>query len=128
MGSIRFEILKNKPVFIIDYTNSSESQMIETIKEAKRLIFQKNEPVLILAIFDDKIFITPNFMKVAIHETKEVINLIEKQAIVGLSPVKKLILKGYNFTLNRNIQSYDTKEEALNFLLDDATSDKETRW
>ena len=38
---------------------------------------------------------------------------------VGLSPNKKIILKGFNLILNREFQAFDTQEEAIAYLLKD---------
>ena len=58
-------------------------------------------------------------------ETTDVLPFLDKQAVVGLDPVKKLILKGYNFLVKRNIRAFDTREEAITFLLNEHTTDRD---
>ena len=58
-------------------------------------------------------------------ETAKFIPLIEKQAIVGLNETKKIILKGFNLSIDRNVRAFHTKEEAISFLVDESTTDKD---
>ena len=121
-------VRSDKTILIVDYTNRTESQMMQIITSLKEKIMEKSKPVLILSIFNDKSYITQGFMRTVERESAAVINLVDKQAVVGLNSTKKLILKGYNFLFKRNIQNFETKEEALKFLLDETTTDKDFRW
>lgn len=92
--------------------------MIDLLIEFRTLLISNNKPQLILSIFNDRSYATPKFMQ-AFRTVKreEAIALIEKQAVVGLSDTKKLILKGYNFIFNRNIPSFDSTHAAIDYLL-----------
>jgi hypothetical protein len=46
-------------------------------------------------------------------------------ALVGLNETKKLILKGYNHNFQRNFKVFETRDEAVRFLLDEKTTDKD---
>lgn len=50
---------------------------------------------------------------------------IEKMAFVGLSFTQKILLKGFNIALQRNFRSFETREEALQFMLDKNTTDND---
>jgi hypothetical protein len=54
--------------------------------------------------------------------TEELKHLFIKQAVIGLSPVKKMILKGYNLLFSLNVQNFDSEEEALKYILDESSS------
>jgi hypothetical protein len=112
-------------IIVLDYRNSKEHEMIDIVTQAKERILELKDPVKVLSIFNDKNFVTPKFMKAAEEQSAQVMHLIDKQSIVGLTPVKKLILKGYNFLFKRNIQNFDTEQEALDFLLNPNTTDKD---
>jgi AmiR/NasT family two-component response regulator len=116
---------ENKVVLILDYQGCREQEMINLVIQAKERIKELNKPVIILSVYNQKNYITPKFMKVVEEQSTELINLIDKQAVVGLTAVKKMILKGYNFLLKRNIQNFDTEQEALDFLLNPETTDKD---
>jgi hypothetical protein len=101
--------------------------MIEALVELRQTIESENQRILLLDIFNDKGFITSRFMRAAEKEFKSVNHLIVKQAMTGLSETKKIILQGFNLLFNKDIKNFDTLEEALNFLADDATSDAATK-
>ena len=92
--------------------------MIDLLIEFRTLLITNGTPQLILSIFNDRSYATPKFMQ-AFRTVKreEAIALIEKQAVVGLSDTKKLILKGYNFIFNRSIPAFDSTREAIDYLL-----------
>ena len=104
-------------IMIIDYTNLNEAEMIFVASQAKQEILVNNRPVLAMAIFNNKSYITSTFMRHSEKETKEVIHLIQNVAFVGLSPVKKMILRGYNFLFQRNFLAFDSEKEAIDHLL-----------
>ncbi len=124
MGRIEKLTEDNKQIFVIDYSDCKEAEMIALVLELKKQMLSTNRPVMILSIFSAKSYATPKFMREAESSTREVIHLIEKSAMVGLSKTKKMILKGFNFLLKRNFKAFDTKEEAMVYLLDVNTSDK----
>jgi hypothetical protein len=43
-------------------------------------------------------------------------HLVEKQALLGLTATQKIILKGFNLILQRDIKAFATKEEAIAYL------------
>lgn len=125
MDRIRKITRNNKEIVIIDYSDCKEAEMIDLLSELKRQLLSHNKPIILLSIFNSKSFATPNFMREARVATHETIHLLEKRAMVGLSETKKMILKGYNFLFNTNIKTFNTIEEAMEFLLDDHTTDKD---
>lgn len=117
-------IYDNREILIIDHSNCKESEMIERLGELAKLIQRENKPILLLAIFNEKSYATPRFMREAEKESKAYLHLIDKQAVMGVSGVKKWILKGYNLLFNRDIRNFDTIDDAIKFLVDENTSDK----
>ncbi len=125
MVSIK-EIEKDgKTLFLIDYSNCKQGEMINGIEELTGKILERNKPIMILSVFNERAFVTPGFMRAAEKANLELPHLIDKQAVVGLSPVKKMILKGFNILLRRNIRSFNTIEEAKEFLFDSTTTDRD---
>ncbi len=112
------KIVKNQQeIFVIDYTNLTESQMMAVASEGKRQLLANNKRVPVLTIFNHKSYVTPAFMRHSERETKEVIHLVKDVAFIGLSPVKKMILKGYNFLFQKSFLAFDSEEEAIAHLL-----------
>lgn len=115
----------DKDLYVVDHSDCSAEEMIKGIAELGRRIRSENRPAMILSIFNDRAYITAGFMKMAEEENLELSHLIDKQAIVGLNDIKKMILKGFNLTLRRNVRNFDSEDEAMKFLLDEATTDKD---
>jgi hypothetical protein len=120
------EISKNdKDLFIIDYSNCKQDEMINGVVELTGKILEKNKPTMILSVFNERAYVTPGFMRTAEKANIELSHLLDKQAVVGLSPVKKMILKGFNILLRKNIRSFNTVDEAMEFLFDATTTDRD---
>lgn len=121
---IRKIIHDHKAILVVDYSDSKESEMISRVHALRDLIVKENKPVLLLSIFNDKSYATPPFVRAIEEATDQIAHLIHKQALTGLNHPKKMILKGYNNRFKRNIQNFDTLEQAIGFLADDNTTDK----
>src|SRR5688572_32412688 len=91
----------NRKVFIIDYSNQKEVEMIANLLDLKGRILNQSSPVLIMTIFNDKSYATPKFMRTAEQATREVMDLVERQALVGLNHPKKIILRGYSLLFRK---------------------------
>jgi len=98
--------------------------MISLVEEGAQILLASNKPLLLLSIYNDQVYATPKFMNVVREETAKFIHMLEKQAIVGLSDTKKIILNGYNLSFKRNVRSFNSKE-AISFLIDDFTTDRD---
>ncbi|HEU5292082.1 MAG TPA: hypothetical protein VFU05_15635 [Cyclobacteriaceae bacterium] len=123
MGRIEKVVSGNNEVIIVDYSDCKEDQMVALVTEVRKQVFAGDKQVCILSIFNDKSYATPKFMRQVEGETENARHLVKKQAVTGLNDTKKMILKGYNFLFQKNIPAFNTKEEALEFLLDDSTTD-----
>jgi hypothetical protein len=124
MNHLERIISNGKEILVIDYTGMTEKAMMEKLHASKEKILIENKPCLILTIFNDRNYLTPQFMAYARNETKETMHLIDRMAYVGLSQTKKLILKGYNFLFKRNFLAFDTKEEAIGYLIDNSVQNR----
>jgi len=118
----------NTEIFVVDYSDCKESEMIEIVIEVKKQVISGKEPVCILSIYNDKSYVTAAFMRQVENETREALPFIKKQAITGLNDTKRMILKGYNFLFRKNIQAFDTREQAFEFLADESTTDSSNFW
>ena len=123
MDQITRTHFENKEILVVDYSNSDEAGMIDIVTRAKIIIAAEPNPVLILSLFHEKNYITSAFMRHLETSLKEVEHHIDKSAVVGLSKVKVWILKGLNLILKKDIQPFNTVDEALRFLAKDETVD-----
>ena len=93
--------------------------MIALVSELAELVFAENKPIFLLSIFNDKSFVTPKVMRHFENRTKLLIHLIDKMTLIGLSPTKKVILKGYNLLFKKDFKIFDSREEAIAYLIDE---------
>jgi hypothetical protein len=124
MASVSKMVHKGKSIIVVDYSDADEQGMLRVLKEAEELFLNERDCNLLLSIFNERNFTTPTFMLNAETVVSRLLQKIEKQAIVGLNAPKKIILKGFNLVLNRNFKAFDTREEALAYLVSDAPEGK----
>lgn len=60
---------------------------------------------------------SPNFLRHVKRELLKVDELIDRQAIIGISNVQEWILKGINLWYKRQIYAYNSFDEAVEFLV-----------
>ncbi len=124
MAEIRKIEYNNHPILEIDYSDATEDEMMALISRAVETGLSENKKVLVLATHNNN-YITSKFLTHAKTVTREVIHLIDKMAMVGLTPTQKLILKGYSIFFQRNFKSFNTREDALNYLVSLDTTDND---
>ncbi|HCW06105.1 MAG TPA: hypothetical protein DGG95_01925 [Cytophagales bacterium] len=117
-GGISRLVINNKEIIIIDYSDSNEDQMIDILTETRKVVREENKPARILAIFNSRSFLTPKVMQV-FNSDRLGRSLLERQAAIGVSSIKKWIIDGHNTFHNNTIKVFETKEDALDFLAGD---------
>jgi hypothetical protein len=123
MGHVRKIEIDGATILELDYSDFKEVQMISLLDQAKEFALSENRSFLVLGCFYSNNYLTPAFMRQAEKVSSEILHLITKLALVGLNPTQKLILKGYNIFLQRNFKAFDSREEAIRYLLDKSTTD-----
>ncbi len=118
MSGVQKLMIGEKEILSVDYSDCKESEMMTLATELSELGIAENKQLYVLCIFNDKNFITPKVMRHMESVTKPANHLVEKMAIVGLNSTKKVILKGYNLLFQRNFRAFNTREEAIAYLVD----------
>src|SRR5579864_2497785 len=95
MTEIRKVIVHDREIIELDYSNCNEERMLEVLAEVRAMIRKENKPQRVLAIFNERSFLTPKVME---HFNTDRLSplLLERQAAIGVSVVKKGIIKGHN--------------------------------
>lgn len=119
MGGVQKLVIGGREVLMVDYSDCNQEAMIALATQLCELALAENKDSLVLNIFNNKNFITPKVMRHFEDVTNRTIHLVDKMAIVGLSPTKKVILKGYNLLFKRDFKAFNTREEAIIYLMDD---------
>jgi len=118
MKGLSRELVNNKEIIVIDYSDCNEDRMIELLNHARKLIRAENKRQRVLAVFNQKSFLTP---KVMAHFNSDRLgsNLLERQAAIGVSFAKKGIIQGHNILEKNDIRIFESKKDALDFLAGD---------
>jgi len=91
--------------------------MIKLISDSRTLLLEEKRLQKLLAIFNEKNYITSKAMRHFETDQLEALSYTEKLVCVGLSSTQKMIVKGYNILFNRDIRTFDNQEEAVKYLL-----------
>jgi hypothetical protein len=116
--SISFIEHRGKKILYADYSNCKTPQeTIELLEQTRAFYLGSNEMYLCLNNFSDAPSNT-EYIELAKKYAKELFdNRNIKEACFGLTPIKKILLGAYNLVVKDKIISFQTKEEALNYLV-----------
>jgi len=116
----RLKVVKeqDKEILQADFSHLKEGEMIQLMmKLVDQLIADGN--LTRVLITKEGNFFTPKYMEALRSYRVEERTFHIKTAIVGFNDVQKWILKGYNSARSRDVRAFDSREEALNYLLAD---------
>jgi hypothetical protein len=112
---------KGKRVFVIDFTECSSGQdAMDLMKQTIELAEKSSTKLLILTIANSRISASKDFSEAAIQlsTNKEIKNVIEKSAIIGMDGLASVFLQGAQIrTGDKSVIPFKTKEEALDWLV-----------
>ena len=117
MNRITKLIINEKEILCVDYSDLKEDQMIALGYTLLEIVLAENKPVLILNIFNERNFLSPNLMRHQRELLQKGIHLVEKVALVGLNPMKRIILTGINLLLRRDFKAFDNRDQAIDYLI-----------
>jgi hypothetical protein len=115
MKEITKFITNEKEIMQIDYSNCNEDRMIGILSEARTIIRNENKPHRVLAIFNEKSFLTPKVMRYFNTDRLDS-SLLERQATIGVTVPKQGIINGHNILEGNDIRIFESKEEAIRYL------------
>lgn len=109
---------KGKEILFIDYNGTADdNEMIAILKKAQQIIIQDNREYLQLVDISNA-HATSKYMTVAKQVAKDTPKTATKRAIVGITPMKKILLSGYNFIIGGiGLKPFTTLEEAKDYLV-----------
>jgi hypothetical protein len=117
MDRIRIIHYKNKKIFYTDYRGLVEDEEIETfINEIIQYQLKLNLATLQLTNVEG-VFFTPRIMK-SIEKAAPILkDFIIKDAIVGITGIKRILFQFYNTIIGGNARAFQTEEEAMEWLI-----------
>lgn len=117
---VSFIYHKGKKIIYSDYSEcKTQEETIELLEQTRRMYLSSNEKFLALNNFTGAPA-NNEFMEMAKKYAKEVFderNL--REACFGLTSIKKILLIAYNLVAKDKIVAFDTKEQALDYLVKD---------
>jgi hypothetical protein len=116
MERISTIIYEGKKILVIDYSGCKEEAMIELLEAALNYVLIANEKQRVLSIFNSKNYVTSRYVSHLESILPKIDHLIEKNVVVGISTIQQWILKGINLWSTNQIYSFDSRQEALEFL------------
>ncbi len=117
MAGISYTYVSGKEILVVDYSGCKTDQMLQIFNQAKQVVLTKGERCLILTDLSDT-YITPDFLRHAEKEMLAVKHLIIKNAFIGMSRPKRMILKGFVLLMRKKeFEAFDTQQEALDYLI-----------
>lgn len=119
MSRVSYIQVSGKEVLVVDYSGCKTEQMLQLFNQAKLEVIKKGEPCRILTDFSNT-YITPEFLRHAEKEMVGIKHLIIKNAFIGMSRPKRMILKGFALLMRKpDFVAFDTEKEALDYLVED---------
>jgi hypothetical protein len=115
---VRFIEHKGKQVLLIDYSHASAQEMLAVLEKVRTTIAQrKHESVVTFADFTDAAIDHTVAMKI-----KEVLTLdrpfVKKTGWVGTEKIPHAFMENFHNFSQRNIATFKTREEALDWLVE----------
>jgi hypothetical protein len=114
--SVEWIKYKNKKILVTTYKGLNPEQMIDEINKQADIIRQTEGKVLLLDDFTGS-YVNDEFMDAVKKLGKSLGPKTEKSAVLGVTGIKKILLKAYNVFIKDPVVPFETKEEALEFLV-----------
>lgn len=104
----------------IDYTQCKSVEDTLKVLELVKDEYLKTKDKLITLNNFEGAFGSTEYMKKASKYANEIFNdKTSKNAAIGITGIKKILLQGYNAVVKDKVHQFNTKEEALDFLTAD---------
>ena len=107
---------KGKEILFIDYRGLGLEESLETLDQAEEVIVGRKDKILILVDTRDA-YTSAEFMARLKESGKEIAPKMEKQAIVGITGLKAILLDAYNRFTGSALKPFSIQEEAKEWLV-----------
>lgn len=115
--SVEWIAYKSQNILYVNFRGMKEAQLLDTLERAYRTVAVLPSNILLLSNVED-VMISRNFMDRAKEYSRPHDECkIKKSAVVGINPLKAVLLQGYNRDTGSNMRSFDTEEQAKDWLV-----------
>jgi len=118
--SLTYTTYKGKKILLIDYTKCKTTQdTINVLEMVKKEYESSTEKIIALNDFTGAAS-NNEYMELAKKYAKELFDAKTlRNACLGVTGIKKILLSAYNLVVKNKLMPFDTKEEALEYLIKD---------
>jgi hypothetical protein len=109
---------EGKKILYCDFRGAKdETDMIDLLRQSIKIGSKNDQPCPVLSNFEGT-YLSQGFMDEAKSLSKQYTQKIKKRALVGITGVKKILLKAYiTLTGEQTNMVFDTEEDALKWLI-----------
>jgi hypothetical protein len=115
--SLSYITYKGKRILFVDYTQcKNTAEMINVLEIVKNEYEKSSNPFLAINDFTGT-YGSNEFLNAASKHKELFDSKTIKTAVLGITGIKKILLNGYNAFVKKKQVPFDTKEEALEYLV-----------
>jgi hypothetical protein len=116
--SLSYINYKGKKILFIDYSKCKTIQdTIQILESVRNEYLKSSEKFLSMNDFSD-FSVNNEYMELAKKYAKELFDAKTiRNSCIGITGIKKILLSAYNLTVKNKLMPFDTKEEALEYLV-----------
>ena len=108
---------KDQQIIFIDYTSChSIDELIKCINDSVDIVKSMDNNLLVMSDVTG-IRVDGQFMEELKKAGAEFEYKVKKSAVIGVTGLKKVFLSGYNLVVKNKVRAFDSKEEALDYLV-----------
>ncbi len=118
MDGVSFIEYKGKKILYVDYSHCKTIQdSLDVLEEVRNEYLRTNELYLKLSNFHNTLS-NNEYLEVVKKYAKELFDSRTiRNAAIGITGTQKLLLAAYNISVRNKLLAFDTKEEALEYLV-----------
>ncbi len=109
----------NVELLFFNHRGLSGDELLNSFREATRFVIQNKKPVRTVCDFTDTTVSKELNEYLNSDEMKESAKYVIKQAVTGISGIKKMILRLYNTFTGTKSKLFDTLDEAKDYAASD---------
>lgn len=106
----------NRKILFADFSGLLAPDMIELVDLLFKEVERTPGNVTILSNYSNT-SIGPKFVDVSTTWARKLKSKTDRYAVYGLNAPKRIMLNGFNSVTNMGIKAYETKDEALQYLV-----------
>ena len=109
---------KGKRIYLADYSDQNEAELFNTLNEVAEFCEKLDKKVLWLCNFEGTTITTVFANAVNTVSKEKIVPKVEKAAIIGISPIRKVLLNYFNSFTGGHFVGFSDEESAKEYLVE----------